>query len=170
MTRAFRQPEDYVTEAREIYRDLIEESLLLEGIQGMHVCVTGTLSRPRTEFWRMIEDSGGIVDKGVNKNTNLLILGSDIGRNKIAKAESLGVKTITEREFLHMVRGGRPASKEVSAWRGSGRGTTERVGQTMARLREPTYLDLVGESKRLLAHLIREALEDEDIPGFGRDS
>jgi len=183
--RSFRQPEAYLGETRkgnnmriklsELKR-LIREELLLEGIQGKTFCVTGVLSRPRTEFWRMIEDAGGIVHKGIKRDTDFLITGSDIGYNKIAKARSLGVKTITEREFLHIVRGGRPASKEIPSWRGSGKHSTERIGKYRGDYeKEPTYLDLVGESRKLIKELygeegsLEQEIKDSDFGEYLRE-
>lgn len=150
-------------------REEIRKALIVESIVGKTFVITGTLSRPRNEFFRMIEDNGGIVAKGINRKVDFLLVGSDIGHNKITKARELGISTVTEREFLHMMKGGRPSMKEKPAWRGAGRGTTDRIWQIMPRLKEPSYLDLVGESRELIEKLIREAIDDEEFPGFGRD-
>jgi len=97
------------------------KGLIKEGIEGKSFCVTGTLSMPRSEIWQMIEDGGGTVHKMVSGKTDYLVVGAGIGHRKIEKAQDLGVDVVTEKELLHMIRGGRPKTKDPEAWRGSGK-------------------------------------------------
>ncbi|MFA5863879.1 MAG: NAD-dependent DNA ligase LigA [Phycisphaerae bacterium] len=66
--------------------------------------VTGTLSQfSRREIEDLIKKHGGKVGSSVSSNTDFLIVGEDAG-SKLEKAKELGVKTITEDEFLEMTK------------------------------------------------------------------
>ncbi len=64
-------------------------------------CITGTLSKPRSYFEDLIKENGGLI-KSVSSKLDFLLIGEDCG-SKLSKAEKLGVKIITENEFLKMV-------------------------------------------------------------------
>ena len=72
-------------------------------LSGKTLVVTGTLSRyKRDEIHAMIQKHGGRPAGSVSKNTDYLVAGVEAG-SKLAKAESLGVKVLTEDEFLTLV-------------------------------------------------------------------
>ncbi len=72
-------------------------------LSGKTLVVTGTLTRfKRDEIQGLIQKHGGRPAGSVSKNTDFLIAGTDAG-SKLAKAESLGVKVLSEDEFLAMV-------------------------------------------------------------------
>ncbi|MDB4637352.1 MAG: NAD-dependent DNA ligase LigA [Planctomycetaceae bacterium] len=72
-------------------------------LDGKTLVVTGTLKRfTRDEIHEMIRTHGGKPTGSVSKKTAYLVVGEDAG-SKLSKAESLGVATITEEEFLEMV-------------------------------------------------------------------
>jgi len=75
-----------------------------EGIlEGKTLVVTGTLQRfTRDEIHEMIRKHGGKPTGSVSRKTDYLVVGEDAG-SKLSKAESLGVATISEDEFLEMV-------------------------------------------------------------------
>lgn len=76
----------------------------LNVLGGLTFCVTGTLERfSREEIKRFIEKFGGHFTDNVTKKTDYLIVGSEPG-SKLDKARKLGVKCITEEEFLNMLR------------------------------------------------------------------
>jgi len=50
----------------------------------------------------IITENGGIVTTAVSKNTDYLIVGENAG-SKLLRAESLGVKTISENIFLDLI-------------------------------------------------------------------
>ena len=60
--------------------------------------ITGTLSQPRPAFKKVIEQNGGKVSGSVSKNTDYLLCGEK-GGSKKDKAETLGVKVLTEEAF-----------------------------------------------------------------------
>jgi len=72
-------------------------------LSGKTLVVTGTLNRfKRDEIHAMIQKHGGRHAGSVSKNTDYLVAGAEAG-SKLAKAESLGVKVLTEDEFLTLV-------------------------------------------------------------------
>ncbi len=67
------------------------------------VVLTGTLeSLTRDEAKRKLRINGAKITDSVSKNTNYLIIGKGAG-SKLTKAQTLGVKTLTEPEFLSML-------------------------------------------------------------------
>ena len=69
-------------------------------LAGMAVCVTGTMvTRGRNEMNELVEALGARAASSVSKSTNILVAGPGAG-SKLAKAQSLGVKVMTEDEFL----------------------------------------------------------------------
>jgi DNA ligase (NAD+) len=66
---------------------------------GKSFAVTGTLEKyNRDEIESLIADHGGKASSSVSKKTDYLIAGAEAG-SKLAKAEQLGVKILTEAEF-----------------------------------------------------------------------
>jgi DNA ligase (NAD+) len=71
---------------------------------GKMVVVTGTLSGlSREEAKETLRAAGANVTDSVSKKTDYLIVGEDAG-SKLDKARALGVKTLTEKEFLEMLK------------------------------------------------------------------
>lgn len=77
-------------------------------LAGMAVVVTGSTKGTkleaygRNEMMELIERHGGKSSGSVSKNTSLLVAGDGAG-SKLAKAEALGVKTISPDEFAGML-------------------------------------------------------------------
>ena len=72
-------------------------------LNGKTFVLTGTLSHyTRQQATKFIEDLGGIITSSVSKNTNYLVYGERPG-SKLAKAQKLGVKTLTEDNFTELV-------------------------------------------------------------------
>lgn len=70
---------------------------------GKTVVVTGTLKHfSRDEIKDKLESLGAKVGNSVSKKTNYLIAGEKAG-SKLAKAESLGVAVLSEKDFLSMI-------------------------------------------------------------------
>ncbi len=71
---------------------------------GMTFVLTGTLpTLKRAQAEAMIEENGGKASSSVSKKTTYVLAGDEAG-SKLAKAQSLGIKIITEEEFLEMLR------------------------------------------------------------------
>ena len=72
-------------------------------LSGQSFILTGTLeSQSRDEAAGAIEALGGKVTSSVSKKTSYVVVGNNPG-SKLTKAESLGVPTLTEAEFLKLV-------------------------------------------------------------------
>ncbi|KAH0568972.1 hypothetical protein KQX54_021671 [Cotesia glomerata] len=80
-------------------------------LAGLSFVVTGVLeSLEREEVDELIKQYGGRVVGNLSKKTNYLVVGDAAGESKMAKADSLHVKKISEDELLEMIRS-RPAGK-----------------------------------------------------------
>ncbi|MBO4941237.1 MAG: NAD-dependent DNA ligase LigA [Clostridia bacterium] len=72
-------------------------------LEGKTFVLTGTLpTLKRPEAQKIIEDNGGKVSGSVSKKTDFVVAGEEAG-SKLTKAESLGIKIITEEELLGMI-------------------------------------------------------------------
>lgn len=82
-----------------------EKQSKIEGrFTGLTFVLTGTLSTMgRNEASEIIQSLGGKVSGSVSKKTSYVVAGENAG-SKLTKAESLGVKIITEDEFLMMIK------------------------------------------------------------------
>ncbi len=70
---------------------------------GKTVVVTGTLAKlSRDEAKETLRKAGATVTDSVSKKTDFLIVGEDAG-SKLDKATKLGVKTLSESEFMKML-------------------------------------------------------------------
>jgi len=58
----------------------------------------------REEIKSVIEQNGGKAASSVSKKTDYLLAGENIGPNKLAKANELGIPVISEEEFLEMIK------------------------------------------------------------------
>lgn len=72
-------------------------------ISGKSFVITGTLSRPRDEFVKLIESLGGKCTSSVSAKTHFVLYGTEAG-SKFDKAKNLGVKCIDENEFLGLIK------------------------------------------------------------------
>ena len=74
-------------------------------MEGKTLLATGTLENfPREEIKESIINNGGKYASSVSKKLDYLIVGDKPGSSKIAKATELGVKMITESEYLNMIK------------------------------------------------------------------
>ena len=70
---------------------------------GAGCVLTGTLSRPRGEYAKLIELAGGIVQSAVTSKTKYLIAGANVGATKTEKARALGTEVIDETKLLELL-------------------------------------------------------------------
>jgi len=81
-----------------------KEELLDARFAGMTFVLTGTLTGfTRDEAATVIEKYGGKVSGSVSKKTSCLLAGENCG-SKLTKAQQLGVRIITEEEFMELIR------------------------------------------------------------------
>ena len=99
---------DLINELISLGINPIEEKVASENsiFSGKTIVLTGKLETlTREEATKIIEDNGGNVSSSVSKKTSFVLLGSDPG-SKYDKAVSLGIKIISESEFLELVNKG----------------------------------------------------------------
>ncbi len=77
-------------------------------LAGKTFVLTGSLSRPRPEFERLIAAAGGKATGSVTKKTDYLVAGEG-GGSKRDKAAKLGVPIIDEAALMQLMEGGQPA-------------------------------------------------------------
>jgi len=85
-------------------------------IAGKIFVLTGTLpTLSRDEASQMIRDAGGDITGSVSKNTDYVLAGEAPG-SKLDKARELGVRILSEAEFIDML--GRPTSQKSDTKQG----------------------------------------------------
>lgn len=77
-------------------------------LAGMTLVVTGTLEKfSRQEIEELIRQKGGKATGSVSSATDYLVAGEKAG-SKLAKAEKLGVRVLSEAQFEHLLAGSPP--------------------------------------------------------------
>ena len=95
---------------RKLVEDLLESGIVLEekeeidgALKGLKFVLTGSLpTLKRGEATLLIEENGGEVASSVSKTVDIVLAGEDAG-SKLQKAEKLGIKIISEEEFLSLI-------------------------------------------------------------------
>ncbi len=84
----------------------IEENLNTTTILNQQaIVISGVFENvSRNELKKLIEDNGGKNTSSISAKTNYLVAGSNMGPSKLAKAEKLGIKIISEQDFLNMIK------------------------------------------------------------------
>ena len=73
-------------------------------LEGENIVISGTFEQySRDELKALIEAHGGKNLAAVSANTTLLLAGAKIGPAKLQKAQKLGVRIISEQEFIEMI-------------------------------------------------------------------
>lgn len=94
--------------AAELLPNTVKESSskISEILSGMKILATGNLKNySREGIKQSIVDNGGTYGSGVNKTLTYLIVGSDAGPSKLEKANELGIKMLSESEYIEMIGG-----------------------------------------------------------------
>lgn len=74
-----------------------------EALKDLSIVISGTFSISRDEMKALIEANGGKNSSGVSKKTSFLLAGEKPGPEKVRKAQELGVKIISEADFMKML-------------------------------------------------------------------
>ena len=85
------------------FADNTASSRLSDRLQGCTVVVSGNFSISRDEMKALIAAHGGKNTGSVSGKTTYLLAGEKAGPEKLAKAEKLGVKVITEEDFYSII-------------------------------------------------------------------
>ncbi len=72
-------------------------------LTGKTLVVTGTLTQPRADVQKKIEQAGGKVAGSVSKKTDYLVAGADTGKTKLDAAQKHGVTVIGEEELMKLL-------------------------------------------------------------------
>ena len=108
--------------------EMEQKQLCSSLLEGKNVVVSGKfLDHTRDELKQMIEAHGGKNQSGVSANTDFIVAGENMGPAKLQKAQKLGVKILSEQEFVDMV-GNMPQAEPLVE---SKTEVTERVAESM---------------------------------------
>ena len=80
-----------------------EAEALSETLKGMTIVISGNFSISRDQMKALIVAHGGKNSGSVSGKTAFLLAGEKSGPEKLKKAESLGVRIITEKEFMEEI-------------------------------------------------------------------
>lgn len=70
-------------------------------LEGERIVISGSFTQhSRDEYKQLIEQHGGVNVGSISGRTTFVLMGSDMGPSKRAKAEQLGIPLVTEEEFL----------------------------------------------------------------------
>ncbi len=75
-------------------------------LSGKKFCVTGKLSRPRSQLQQIIEAAGGQFVTSVGKSTDFLLAGADVGKAKLDSARKNGTSVIDEAALEQLIAHG----------------------------------------------------------------
>lgn len=74
-------------------------------LKDMTIVISGVFEKhSRDEYKDMIELNGGKNSSSISKKTSFVLAGDNVGPEKLRKAESLGVKLMSEDEFLELLK------------------------------------------------------------------
>ena len=85
-----------------------EEAKVLHSscLEGKNIVISGKfLDHSRDELKELIELHGGKNQSGVSANTDFIVAGENMGPAKLQKAEKLGVKILSESDFIALIGG-----------------------------------------------------------------
>lgn len=88
--------------------------LASETLAGRSFVVSGRFTRSRDEMKELIELHGGRNLAAVSGNVDYLVAGEKMGPAKLKKAEKLGIRILSEEEFLRMVGEADAPSERIS--------------------------------------------------------
>ena len=74
-------------------------------LEGQTFVISGVFEKiSRNDLKKLIEENGGKNTSSISSKTDYLVAGKNMGPSKLEKAERLGVKMISEDEFLDMIK------------------------------------------------------------------
>ena len=117
--------------------------LASEALAGRSFVVSGRFSRSREEMKELIEQHGGRNLSAVSGNVDFLVAGEKMGPEKRKKAEKLGIRILSEEEFLRMLEtGAEPQVKAPAAEVSSAAPAQQTIGESAADTSEPRQGEL----------------------------
>ena len=85
---------------------LSEEQLTAQSnlLEGQTVVISGVFAHhSRDEYKAIVEQNGGRMASSISAKTSFVLAGENMGPAKLAKAEKLGVKIMSEDEFRQLI-------------------------------------------------------------------
>ena len=77
---------------------------LSEKLINKSIVISGVFEKySRDELKKLIELNGGKTSSSISKNTSFILAGENMGPSKKQKAEELGVKIISEEDFVKII-------------------------------------------------------------------
>ena len=74
-------------------------------LEGMSIVISGVFTQhSRDEYKDIIERNGGKNVGSISKNTSFILAGDNMGPSKLEKAQKLGIRIMSEEEFLHLIQ------------------------------------------------------------------
>ena len=74
-------------------------------LQGKSIVISGVFQHhSRDEYKMMIEQNGGKNVGSISGKTSFILAGDNMGPSKLQKAEKLGIRIVSEDEFLEMIK------------------------------------------------------------------
>jgi DNA ligase (NAD+) len=82
-------------------------------LEGKNIVISGKfIDHTRDELKVLIELHGGKNQSGVSANTDFIVAGENMGPAKLQKAEKLGVKILSESDFIQLI--GRESENNIA--------------------------------------------------------
>jgi DNA ligase (NAD+) len=95
---------DFIEKLKKVGIKIVEEKPKKQTLKGLTFVFTGGLeSMSREEAKKKVRELGGNVSESVSKRVNYVVVGKEPG-SKLEKAKKLGIKTITEKEFIELLK------------------------------------------------------------------
>jgi DNA ligase (NAD+) len=107
IVRSIQEKKKLIKELIKLEFEIIVPEVIDGGVlEGKKICITGTLSAPRSEIEKQIKKNGGIVVGSVSKNTDYLLTNdTDPSSSKYKKALEIGTPVLSEAAFFKLIEG-----------------------------------------------------------------
>ena len=83
--------------------DAADNAVVSEYLSGMTIVISGNFSISRDEMKSLIASNGGRNSGSVSGKTSFLLAGEKAGPEKLRKADELGIRVVSEAEFMEMI-------------------------------------------------------------------
>lgn len=81
-----------------------EQERVGDSLEGLSIVISGKFDKHSREDYKIIiEQHGGKNVSSISKNTSFILAGDNMGPSKLEKAQKLGVRIVSEDEFLRMI-------------------------------------------------------------------
>jgi DNA ligase (NAD+) len=81
-----------------------QDAQLSTKLEGQNIVISGVFAHhSRDEYKAIIEQNGGKNVGSISSKTSFILAGENMGPSKLQKAEKLGIKIVSEDEFLEML-------------------------------------------------------------------